>query len=48
MLGIDSSATVSKGQANVKKMRKAITQHLHADQFPAEKISRLLEKRKKS
>lgn len=48
MLGIDSANTVTKGQPNVKKMRKAITQHLNTERFPAEKISRLLEKRKTS
>lgn len=46
MLGVDSAYTVSKGQPNVKKMRKAIMEHLKTERFPSEKISRLLEKRK--
>jgi SAM-dependent methyltransferase len=48
MLGIDTNTVISKGQPSVKKMRKVIAQHLHTEKFPAEKISRLLEKRKKS
>lgn len=46
MLGVDSANTVSKGQPNVKKMRKAIMEHLKTERFPSEKITRLLEKRK--
>ena len=46
MLGVDSANTVSKGQLSVKKMRKAIMEHLKSERFPSEKIARLLEKRK--
>lgn len=46
MLEVDFANTVSKGQLNVKKMRKAIMEHFKSEQFPSEKITRLLEKRK--
>ncbi len=46
MLGISKDKTLSKGQPNVKRMRKAITEHLRSERFPAEKLTRLLEKRK--
>lgn len=45
-LNIDKSLTVSKGQPSVKKMRKLISEHLRSKNFPTEKITRLLEKRK--
>lgn len=46
MLNISRDKTLVKGQPSVKKMRKLIAENLHSDQFPTEKITRLLEKRK--
>lgn len=46
MLNISYDKTLVKGQTSVKKMRKLIAKNLHSDQFPTEKITRLLEKRK--
>lgn len=48
MLNIDRSKTISKGQPNIRKMRKAISEHLRSEHFPGEKIARLLAKRKKT
>lgn len=46
MLNISREKTLVKSQPSVKKMRKLIAEHLRSDNFPAEKITRLLEKRK--
>lgn len=46
MLNIPREKTLVKSQPSVKKMRKLIAEHLRSDNFPAEKITRLLEKRK--
>jgi SAM-dependent methyltransferase len=46
MLKIPRDKLLVKGQPSIKKMRKLITENLHSDQFPTEKIIRLLEKRK--
>lgn len=46
MLNIPREKTLVKAQPSVKKMRKLIAEHLRSDNFPAEKITRLLEKRK--
>lgn len=46
MLNIPREKTLVKAQPSVKKMRKLIAGHLQSENFPAEKITRLLKKRK--
>lgn len=46
MLGLDLNMSLSKGQPHPKKLRKMISAYFRSDDFPVEKINRLLAKRK--